>query len=77
MLLVTQNVHRLSDYNGGDDHSNFDTSKILFQMTPGQDMDVTVCIWLEGEDPLCNDQVTDNKLDLRIQFSAWVEEQAN
>ncbi len=72
-LLLTQDVHRLSDYNGGDDHSNFDKSKILFEMVPGTDMDVTVCIWLEGEDPLCNDQVTDNKLDLRIQFSAYVD----
>jgi len=75
-LLETQDVHRISEFNGGDDHSNFDKSKILFQMVPGTDMDVTVCIWLEGEDPLCNDSVTDNKLDLRIQFSAYVEPEA-
>ena len=43
-------------------------------MAPGQDVDVTVCIWLEGEDPFCNDTVTDNKLNLRLQFSAWVED---
>ena len=75
-LLVIQNVRSFSDFDGGGSHENFDTSKILFQMTPGQDMDVTVCIWLEGEDPLCNDTVTDNKLNLRLQFSAWTESSA-
>jgi len=75
-ILKTQDVKKISDYDGGlsIDHSSVNTNKVLFQMKPGDSMDVTVCIWLEGEDPLCNDQVTDNKLNLRLQFSAWVED---
>ena len=73
-ILKTQDVEKLSDYDGGGSHETFDKDKILFQMAPGQDVDVTVCIWLEGEDPFCNDTVTDNKLNLRLQFSAWVED---
>lgn len=42
----------------------------LFEIEPGEQKKVTVCIWLEGVDEDCKDEIAGSALDLLIEFTA-------
>ena len=69
-LLKNQTITLMKDYDCINDSGEFDASEALFEIDSKTTISVTVCIWLEGEDPLCNDNITDGKINLLIQFSA-------
>ncbi len=62
-LLKVQNVRTMDEFDCVDDTG-------LFVIEPLKSINITVCIWLEGEDELCNDQITDDQINLLLQFSA-------
>ena len=44
--------------------------KPLFVLKQGTTRAITVRIWLEGEDPNCEDEIAGSALDLLVKFSA-------
>ena len=52
-----------------DTFADFETTP-LFVLEKNTTRAVTVRIWLEGEDPNCEDDIADSGLDLLLQFSA-------
>ncbi len=69
-LLKPQTIDTFSEHDCLDEHGNFVASEALFTIDPHKSLALTVCIWLEGEDPLCNDQITEDQINLLLQFSA-------
>ncbi len=69
-LLKAQTIDTFSDHDCLDENNNFAPEEALFTIDPHKSLALTVCIWLEGEDPLCNDQITEDQINLLLQFSA-------
>lgn len=69
-LLGTQKIDTLAEHDCLDEYGNFSAEEALFTIDPHKSLAITVCIWLEGEDPLCNDQITEDQINLLLQFSA-------
>ena len=69
-LLERQTVKAMDEYDCVDENGVFKESEALFVIEPRKAINVTVCIWLEGEDPLCNDSITESQINLLLQFSA-------
>ena len=75
-LQESERMYLLSDFDGGtyDGANNlieFDESQTLFQLIPGQKQRVTICIWIEGEDALCNDAIADLGIKLLLKFESY------
>lgn len=51
-------------------NSFFEGKTALFTIAPGEYKTVTVCIWLEGVDEDCKDDIAGSALDLLIEFTA-------
>lgn len=51
-------------------NSFFKGKTALFTIAPGEQKNVTVCIWLEGVDEDCKDDIAGSVLDLLIEFTA-------
>ena len=51
-------------------NSFFEGKTELFTIAPGEQKKVNVCIWLEGVDADCQDDVASSELDLLIEFTA-------
>ena len=51
-------------------NSFFKDKTALFKIAPGEQKKVNVCIWLEGVDEDCQDDVAGSALDLLIEFTA-------
>lgn len=58
-------------YDGADNLVEFDVNQTLFKLIPGQKQRLTVCIWIEGEDALCNDQIADLGVKLLLKFESY------
>jgi hypothetical protein len=57
--------------------NSFFEDKELFKIAPGEQKKVNVCIWLEGVDEDCVDEVAGSALDLLIEFTADPVEKAS
>lgn len=69
-LLKKQTIRTLEECDGETSTGEFAQSEALFAIDPHSSVNITVCIWLEGEDPLCNDAITEDQISLLLQFSA-------
>ena len=58
-------------------NSFFEGKTALFTIAPGEQKKVNVCIWLEGVDEDCVDEVAGSALDLLIEFTADPVEKAS
>ena len=58
-------------------NSFFEGKTALFTIAPGEQKKVNVCIWLEGVDDDCQDEVAGSALDLLIEFTADPVEKAS
>ena len=75
-LQEKNRMYLLSDFDGGthdaaDNLIEFDESQTLFQLIPGQKQRLTICIWIEGEDALCNDAIADLGIKLLLKFESY------
>ena len=75
-LLLPQSIRTLADYDCVDDQGVFRSDECLFEIDPRSAISVTVCIWLEGEDPMCNDLISDDQINLLLQFAARTVEES-
>ena len=75
-LLLPQSIRTLADYDCVDDQGVFRSDECLFEIDPRSAINVTVCIWLEGEDPMCNDLISDDQINLLLQFAARTVEES-
>ena len=58
-------------------NSFFEGKTALFTIAPGEQKKVNVCIWLEGVDEDCVDEVAGSALDLLVEFTADPVEKAS
>ena len=58
-------------------NSFFEGKTELFKIAPGEQKKVNVCIWLEGVDEDCVDEVAGSALDLLVEFTADPVEKAS
>lgn len=65
--VTNQNVNSFAGYNGYN-NGVFDENKTLYFLQQDLNTSVVVRIWLEGGDPLCDDEISSSTLNIGLQF---------